>query len=286
VAGELDDAAVSPSGPLTERRSIVMLAPVYAAAAQAAGPSLPDAPACAGVRGFVLIAAWPDQIAAAAFRQVTWRSNTLSVVDLSAPSGRRLLVGFNAAGQDEDTILESSLHVQSVDVGGREWGVFVGRTLGGDLNSRFAMPLAALFIGLTFTGLVAGHLRRERRVKALYQTEARARAAMTRALRVNEERFHLALRHSRIILANLNRDLRYTWFYDPQTMRSTRRWSAAATPTCSRPRTRSSSTASSAGSWKPGSAAASRCACSCVTRSARSTSSSSRCATTAGTSSA
>lgn len=224
VAGELIEAPPERAAPTLDRRSIVLLAPVHAAGSVPGDVAdrLPAAgPPCDGVRGFVVVAAWPDQIAMAAFRNIDWRSGSLGLLDLSAPAGRRLLAGFSdRAVHDEPAFLSSGEHLHSIDVGGRHWGVFVERTLGARVTDAYARPSAVLVIGLVFTGLMAGHLRRERRVKALYQTEARARAAMTRALRVSEERIHLALRHSRLVLCSLDRDLRYTWYYDPQTMRT------------------------------------------------------------------
>ncbi|WP_207436439.1 hypothetical protein, partial [Sabulibacter ruber] len=74
-----------------------------------------------------------------------------------------------------------------------------------------------LIVGLLLTGTLAGYVRREQQAKRLLQAEARARAAMARALRESEERFRMALRHSRISLCSHDRDLRYVWVYNPQT---------------------------------------------------------------------
>lgn len=219
VAGELIDVPAVPSAPVPDRRSFVLLAPIPAGGGLERLAT--TGTACDGVRGFVVLAAWPDQIAAAAFRQVNWRTGALSLLDLSATPGRRLLAGFGATEVlDEAAILTSAQHLHSIDVGGRQWGVFVERSLGMRVTDAYGQASAVLAIGLAFTGLMAGHLRRERRIKGLYQTEARARAAMTRALRLSEERIHLALRHSRLVLSCLDRDQRYIWYYDPQSMRT------------------------------------------------------------------
>lgn len=228
VVGELIDPASVAGVPGAHRHSIVLLAPVHTNAAaihrgadRDAGGEVAHGSLCDDVRGFVVVAAWTDQIAARAFAHIAWRDGTLGVLDLSAPPERRLLASFGALQPvEEATLLASGQHLHSMDVGGRHWGIVVHRPLTSRLQMAYGEPSAALLIGLAFTGLMAGHLRRERRIKGLYQVEARARAAMTRALRVSEERIHLALRHSRLILANLDRDLRYTWYYDPQTMRS------------------------------------------------------------------
>ncbi|MCW2247351.1 signal transduction histidine kinase [Azospirillum fermentarium] len=70
--------------------------------------------------------------------------------------------------------------------------------------------------GLLLTGIMAVHVHREARARAMLQTEARARAAMARMLRESEERFRLALRHSKVSVFSQSRQLRYVWIYNPQ----------------------------------------------------------------------
>ena len=70
--------------------------------------------------------------------------------------------------------------------------------------------------GLLLTGIMTVHTHREAQVRAMLQTEARARAAMARMLRESEERFRLALRHSKVSVFSQSRQLRYVWIYNPQ----------------------------------------------------------------------
>lgn len=227
VAGELVDVHAGPSELPAGRRSVVLLAPVHAAADRRVdshstpmdGASSGHS-ACDGVRGIMVLAAWPDQIAAAAFGRILWNAGLLGLLDMSAPPGRRLLAGHGASDLlDEAAILKSGQWLHSIEVGDRQWGVFVQRSVGTRVIASYAQPSAVLVIGLAFTSLMAGHLWRERRVKARYRAEASTLGAMTRALRISEERIHLALRHARVVLACLDRDLRYTWHCDPQAMR-------------------------------------------------------------------
>ncbi|NYZ11637.1 PAS domain-containing sensor histidine kinase [Azospirillum sp. RWY-5-1] len=227
VTGELVEVPAGPSEPPADRRSVVLLAPVHAAMEERAdiqttlmSGASSERSACDGVRGIMVLAAWPDRIAAAAFGRIPWNVGTLGLLDMSAPPGRRLLAVHGAADvADEAVILGAERWLHSIEVGDRQWGVFVQRSMGTRLSASVAPPSAVLAIGLTFTSLMAGHLWRERRDKARYRTEASTRAAMARALRTSEERIHLALRHARVVLASLDRDLRYTWHYDPPAMR-------------------------------------------------------------------
>ncbi|SMH51720.1 PAS domain-containing protein, partial [Azospirillum agricola] len=83
-------------------------------------------------------------------------------------------------------------------------------------DPRDRLAWMALIAGLLATAGLAAYVRWEARSKRLLQEEARARAAMSRALRESEERFRLALRHSRVALFSQDRNLRYQWVYSPQ----------------------------------------------------------------------
>lgn len=73
-----------------------------------------------------------------------------------------------------------------------------------------------LITGLLLTGIMGVYIHREARARSILQTEARARAAMARMLRESEERFRLALRHSKVSVFSQSRQLRYVWIYNPQ----------------------------------------------------------------------
>lgn len=80
----------------------------------------------------------------------------------------------------------------------------------------FGVAWSVLAGGVLLTGVMLAYLYREARARIMLQTEARARAAMARMLRESEERFRLALRHSKVSVFSQDRRLRYIWIYNPQ----------------------------------------------------------------------
>lgn len=106
---------------------------------------------------------------------------------------------------------------RGVDFAGRSWRLLVAPCPSPLFDTRDRLAWGVLIVGLLLTGGLVGYVRREARAKRLLQAEAQARAAMARALRESEERFRLALRHSRVALFSQDRDLRYLWIYSPQT---------------------------------------------------------------------
>jgi len=106
-----------------------------------------------------------------------------------------------------------------IGFGGRSWQVLVVPSPPSLLGPRDRSAWLVLAVGLLLTGGLAGYVRHEARAKEALQAEASARAAMARALRESEERFRLALRHSRVALFSQDRALRYLWIYNPQTAR-------------------------------------------------------------------
>lgn len=113
---------------------------------------------------------------------------------------------------EEGTVIE-----RRVDFAGQSWRLLVVPGPSPVFDTRDRTAWGVLIVGLLLTGGLVGYVRREARAKRLLQAEASARAAMARALRDSEERFRLALRHSRVALFSQDRDLRYLWIYSPQT---------------------------------------------------------------------
>ncbi|AWK86465.1 histidine kinase [Azospirillum thermophilum] len=103
-----------------------------------------------------------------------------------------------------------------LESGGRSWRLVVATRRGPLFDPADKAAWMVLALGLVLTTGLAGYARREAQAKRLLQTEARARAAMARALRESEQRFRMALRHSHITLFSQDRDLRYVWMYSPQ----------------------------------------------------------------------
>lgn len=112
---------------------------------------------------------------------------------------------------------DSPVIERGVDFAGRSWRLLVVPSPSPLFDTRDQLAWGVLIVGLLLTGGLVGYVRREARAKRLLQAEAQARAAMARALRESEERFRLALRHSRVALFSQDRDLRYLWIYSPQT---------------------------------------------------------------------
>ncbi|CAO3406028.1 sensor histidine kinase [Azospirillum largimobile] len=106
--------------------------------------------------------------------------------------------------------------VRDIAYGGRVWRLYVvpGPFRLFSADDRLAWTM--LIGGLLLTAGAAAYVLRDARAKRLLRTEARARAAMARALRESEERFRMALRHSKVSLFTQDRDLRHLWIYCPQ----------------------------------------------------------------------
>ncbi|MFP5517037.1 MAG: ATP-binding protein [Alphaproteobacteria bacterium] len=106
--------------------------------------------------------------------------------------------------------------VRDIAYGGRVWRLYVvpGPVRLFSADDRLAWTM--LIGGFLLTAAAAAYVLREARTKRLLRTEARARAAMARALRESEERFRLALRHSKVTLFTQDCDLRHLWIYCPQ----------------------------------------------------------------------
>jgi signal transduction histidine kinase len=106
--------------------------------------------------------------------------------------------------------------IRDIAYGGRVWRLYVVpgpvRLFGADDRLAWTMLIG----GFVLTAAAAAYVAREARTKRLLRTEARARAAMARALRESEERFRMALRHSKVTLFTQDRDLRHLWVYCTQ----------------------------------------------------------------------
>ena len=106
--------------------------------------------------------------------------------------------------------------VRDIAYGGRVWRLYVVPDAARLFSADDRLAWTMLIGGLLLTAGVAAYVLREARTKRLLQTEARARAAMARALRESEERFRMALRYSKVTLFSQDRDLRHLWIYCPR----------------------------------------------------------------------
>ncbi|PGH54365.1 histidine kinase [Azospirillum palustre] len=106
--------------------------------------------------------------------------------------------------------------VRDIAYGGRVWRLYVVPTPARLFSVEDRLAWTMLIGGLLLTAGGAAYVLREGRTRRLLQTEARARAAMARALRESEERFRMALRYSKVTLFSQDRDLRHLWIYCPR----------------------------------------------------------------------
>ncbi|BAI71335.1 two-component sensor histidine kinase [Azospirillum sp. B510] len=106
--------------------------------------------------------------------------------------------------------------IRDIAYGGRVWRLIVLPQTAHSFGAEDRLAWSMLIGGLLLTAGVAAYVLREARTKRLLQTEARARAAMARALRESEERFRLALRCSKVTLFSQDRELRHLWVYCPR----------------------------------------------------------------------
>jgi PAS domain-containing protein len=75
--------------------------------------------------------------------------------------------------------------------------------------------------GTFFPGEVSGKQLPDGRLQGILRDVSERKAADD-AMRRNEERFRVALKDTPITVFNQDRDLRYTWIYNPQTYGSTK----------------------------------------------------------------
>ncbi|WP_434617769.1 ATP-binding protein [Azospirillum sp. B2RO_4] len=106
--------------------------------------------------------------------------------------------------------------VRDIAFAGRVWRLYVLPDAARLFSADDRLAWTMLIGGILLTAGVAAYVLREARTKRLLRTEARARAAMARALRESEERFRLALRYSKVSLFSQDRNLRHLWIYCPR----------------------------------------------------------------------
>jgi len=195
---------------------VVFAVPVFPAGAGAACPRLV---------GHVIVALAVNRVLDHSFAGLQAVRGDLYLIDADAPPGERLLGAYRRipeagppATPPREEALESAPDavVHTLEVGGRTWRMVLVPPPPALFMPGDAAAWIALVMGFLITVLVTGYLHREERAKAMLQTEARARAAMARMLRESEERFRLALRHSRVAVFSQDRELRFIWMYNPQ----------------------------------------------------------------------
>ncbi|MBP2295372.1 sensor histidine kinase [Azospirillum rugosum] len=240
-AGDVASAeAVAPAGHEWGGHNIVLYIPVYRPMAETANPDS----RCAQLSGFMSSVLNVDRLLVEAVQRANPSRGRIHLLDLSGPDGARRLATVQAddpdmlsdgpvaatahpatvapapwTAEDERRLAGSTLFQQALFVGGQRWQLVLEVPPGGAIGPADYPAVAVLCMGFLLTGALAGYTRREAQAKRLLQTEARARAAMARALRESEERFRLALRHSRVAVFSQDRSLRYIWMYNPQTSR-------------------------------------------------------------------
>ncbi len=190
----------------------------------------PDGPGrCAEVSGYIASVFGIGRLMEEAGNRVNGLRGAVHLLDGPAADGGRILASRDAAAgsaawegalftdirKDGESVLERDLVI-----GGRRWTLVAAVPPEPRLAPADYSAWMVLVMGLLLTGALAGYVRREAQAKRLLVTEARARAAMARALRESEERFRMALRHSRVAVFSLDRNLRYMWMYNPQTARA------------------------------------------------------------------
>ncbi|WP_448204163.1 ATP-binding protein [Azospirillum sp. sgz302134] len=215
--------AVAPLGREDTGRSFILYLPVYRHVADAVDPSR----RCADLAGYMGSVFSIDRLLDEVYDRVDPIRGDVYLLDRSAPDGGRVLAALHAGGglpaslppSTEAEFGGASAFRHDLSIGGRRWELVMA-VPPSPLFARSDFPAwMVLAMGLLLTVGLAGYTRREAQAKRLLQTEARARAAMARALRESEERFRLALRHSRVSVFSQDRNLRYIWMYNPQTGR-------------------------------------------------------------------
>ena len=248
--------AAAPAGRAWTGHNIVLYIPIYRHNAGHNAETADPNGRCAQLSGFMGSVLNVDQLMGEAVQRVNPARGRVHLLDMSGPDGARRLATVQAGAlagvpealpggtastppptptptpavqaiplpdawtaEDERRMAGSALFQQNLPVGGQLWHLVLEVPPGGAIGPADYPALAVLCLGLLLTGALAGYTRREAQAKRLLQTEARARAAMARALRESEERFRLALRHSRVAVFSQDRHLRYIWMYNPQTSR-------------------------------------------------------------------
>lgn len=187
---------------------------------------------CTGVSGFIWVVADINLMLRDAVNRLRLEHAHVYLVDRSEESAARLVASSvdpesRRADLNWLTIASRTSEVvirQAINFPGLRYELLVTKqTLVPmtwvSLRDADQGALAVLILGSILTLGFANYIRREVKAKRLLQIEGRARAAISRALRESEQRFRLALRHSKVSVFSQNADLRYIWMYNPQNSR-------------------------------------------------------------------
>ncbi len=230
TGGMVATEALPPPGREGLGRDFILYLPVYPQNMEASDPES----RCAGMAGLMASVFGINRFLEEAVERVAPKRGDIYLLDLSASDGGagvgQVLAAMRAGGgtagatpsalpADGRPPADAMLFPRDLTVGGRHWQLVLAVPADPLIAPADYPALAVLGMGLILTLGLAGYTRREAQAKRLLQTEARARAAMARALRESEGRFRLALRHSRVAVFSQDRMLRYIWMYNPQTSR-------------------------------------------------------------------
>ncbi len=178
--------------------------------------------ACPKLAGYFAALMRLDVLMVTAFRTLAQTETDVYLAEPGAPPGRRV-IGFYGAARHEPGFEPLGFDALTRQAAASHW-----MEIGGlELNLMFVpMPRhwttygseagwAVLVFGLLLTLAATAFLAKQRSSTRHLMAEVDRRFKLEQALRASEYRFRLALRDSHVSVFSQDRELRYTWIFNP-----------------------------------------------------------------------
>lgn len=178
--------------------------------------------ACSRLIGYVGAALRLDVLISTSFRSLPPIAANITLVDVAATPERQTVGSYPAARSPAAVTPWSLLPVWSPDLrsewlelGGREFALVFAPLP--RPWTELSSPIAWLMLvsGLILTTALTAFFVKQRWTTGHLTAEVRRRRQAEQTLRASEYRFRMALRDSNVAVFSQDRDLRYTWVYNP-----------------------------------------------------------------------
>ncbi len=195
---------------------------LYLAVHVANAPSAPPGSPCPGLTGYFSALLRVDVLLVSSFRTLPPIEADIYLVDPKAQAGQQV-IGFygtpshnpNPAPLSLGDLTAQTGASHMMEIGGlkldlmfvpmpRDWGSQISQS-----------SWAVLVFGLMLTAALTTFLVKQRTATRIVMAEVDRRFKLEQALRASEYRFRLALRDSHVAVFSQDRELRYTWIFNP-----------------------------------------------------------------------
>ena len=176
--------------------------------------------ACPKLAGYFTALMRLDVLMVAAFRTLAPTDSDIYLVE---PAAERRVIGFYGGTRHEqgftplgfDTVAKQAAARHWLEVGGIELNLMFVPAPRHWTTRGSEAGWAVLVFGLLLTLAITAFLAKQRSATRHLMAEVDRRFKLEQALRASEYRFRLALRDSHVAVFSQDRDLRYTWVFNP-----------------------------------------------------------------------